>query len=1072
MPCSPASDACEARIANAADDGDGRDGPGPLFGDPSRCTLPEVDVLPSGTVTFLFTDIEGSTRLLKELGRNRYAEVLGVHERLLRAAFAAHQGRVVDTQGDEFFVAFRTAADAVAAAVDAQRDLAAENWTDEVDVKVRMGLHTGEPRVGEQRYVGIGVHRAARIAAAGHGGQVLLSSTTRELAEEDLPPGVSVRDLGERRLKDIDQPQRLYQLDIDGLQNEFAQLNTLDVELRRKRRRMYAGSALIGVVAAAIAIPIFAFGQGGTGPSVTVGENAVAVIDPDSNRVTDEIDVGARPGSIAFGSGSIWVANRDDQTVSRIDPETRRVTKAFSVGDTPTGLAAVDGATWVVGSDGVSASVSARHIDPRFDTIDEKIRIDNVVPGGPGSAAAFGRDVWIAPSSGLLTQVDPRTGRITKKRDPNTNVTAVAVASDAIWVADSDAGTVTRIDPNGLGQPIAVGGYPSAIALGAGGVWVAKRGDNTVVRIDATTRAPTTTIDVGKAPVGIAFGMGSVWVANSGDGTVSRIDPKTNKVIKAIPVGESPQSIVAANRLIWVTVDRQTTGSIPVEGSGGTARISAEEGAIDTMDPALAYWPGSWQVLAATCAKLLNYPDKPAPEGSQLQPEVAQSLPTRSADGRTYTFTIRKGFRFSPPSGERVTAQTFKHAIERTLSPTMKSHAVEMGYLSDVVGAEAYISGKAPHISGIVVRGNTLTFHLSAPAPDLPSQLTMPFSCAVPLETPLDPKGVRVISSAGPYYVTSYTPEQSVVLERNPNYTGSRPHHLDRIELTIGVTQLKADAQIEAGTADYATSGVDPGDAPRLAARYGPGSPAAQNGRRRYFVNQLPQIRTIILNTHRPLFRDVRLRQAANYAIDRRALLGIPGDAQPTDQYLHPGMPGFKDVDIYPFTPDLAAARRLAGKQQRTATLYTCNRPVCGQLARIVTANLAAIGIDVVTKRFPFPALTTRIYRKDEPFDLAYPQAWAWDYPDPATNLADGHVLNSVPFTDPAYRRKARAASMLSGPQRFLAYGRLDADTARNAAPVVSVGTKITREFFSARMGCQVYQPIYGMDLAALCIRP
>ena len=111
------------------------------------------------------------------------------------------RGGVVDTQGDSFFVAFRTAADAVAAAVDAQRDLAAERWPHGGAVRVRMGLHTGEPRMGEQRYVGIGVHRAARIGAAGHGGQVLLSSTTRELAEEDLPPGVSIRDLGERRLK-------------------------------------------------------------------------------------------------------------------------------------------------------------------------------------------------------------------------------------------------------------------------------------------------------------------------------------------------------------------------------------------------------------------------------------------------------------------------------------------------------------------------------------------------------------------------------------------------------------------------------------------------------------------------------------------------------------------------------------------------------------------------------------------------------------------------------------------------------------------------------------------------------
>jgi class 3 adenylate cyclase len=201
--------------------------------------------LHGGTVTFLFTDIEGSTRLLKTLGGG-YGEVLGEHQRLLRAVFAAHGGQEVDSQGDSFFVAFRTAKEALAAAVDAQRDLEAQSWPEGAQVRVRMGLHTGEPKVGGERYVGIGVHRAARIGAAGHGGQVLLSSTTKELAEEDLPPGVSIRDLGERRLKDLDQRQRLYQLVIEGLASEFKPLRTLDVELKRKRRRLYAGAALIG----------------------------------------------------------------------------------------------------------------------------------------------------------------------------------------------------------------------------------------------------------------------------------------------------------------------------------------------------------------------------------------------------------------------------------------------------------------------------------------------------------------------------------------------------------------------------------------------------------------------------------------------------------------------------------------------------------------------------------------------------------------------------------------------------------------------------------------------------------
>ena len=170
--------------------------------------------LPSGTVTFLFTDIEGSTRLLRRLGE-RYAEVVGRHDRLVRAACVSHGGREISTQGDAFFVAFPRAADAVAAAVQVQRTLAAERWPEGAGVRVRMGLHTGEPVVGATDYVGLAVHRAARICALGHGGEILLSSATRELLEDDLRTAISFRDLGERRLKDFDRPEHLYQVVID-----------------------------------------------------------------------------------------------------------------------------------------------------------------------------------------------------------------------------------------------------------------------------------------------------------------------------------------------------------------------------------------------------------------------------------------------------------------------------------------------------------------------------------------------------------------------------------------------------------------------------------------------------------------------------------------------------------------------------------------------------------------------------------------------------------------------------------------------------------------------------------------
>jgi len=174
-----------------------------------------MSTLPGGTVTFVFTDIEGSTRLLQELGDEAYGRVSGDHRRLVREAFAAHGGTEIDTQGDAFFFSFPRARDAVTAAVDAQRALRDHEWPAGRDVAVRMGLHTGEPHVGEEGYLGLDVVRAARISAAGHGGQILISETTRALLGNQLPDGVVVHDLGQQHLKDV-QHEHIYELTLDG----------------------------------------------------------------------------------------------------------------------------------------------------------------------------------------------------------------------------------------------------------------------------------------------------------------------------------------------------------------------------------------------------------------------------------------------------------------------------------------------------------------------------------------------------------------------------------------------------------------------------------------------------------------------------------------------------------------------------------------------------------------------------------------------------------------------------------------------------------------------------------------
>src|SRR5437764_7769345 len=202
---------------------------------PVGCVFPgwrrsHVPDLPAGTITLLFTDIEVATLLLQHVGE-QYSHLLAHCRQLLHAAFQPFHGHEVDTQGDSFFFAFARATDAVSAAVAAQRNLASHSWPEGAAVRVRMGLHTGEPQRTADGYVGLDVHLAARLMSAGHGGQVLLSQTTRHLVEHHLPAGVNLRDLGEHHLKDLPQKSHLFQLVIAGLPADFPPLGTLDTHL-------------------------------------------------------------------------------------------------------------------------------------------------------------------------------------------------------------------------------------------------------------------------------------------------------------------------------------------------------------------------------------------------------------------------------------------------------------------------------------------------------------------------------------------------------------------------------------------------------------------------------------------------------------------------------------------------------------------------------------------------------------------------------------------------------------------------------------------------------------------------
>ena len=202
---------------------------------------------------------------------------------------------------------------------------------------------------------------------------------------------------------------------------------------------------------------------------------------------------------------------------------------------------------------------------------------------------------------------------------------------------------------------------------------------------------------------------------------------------------------------------------------------------------------------------------------------------------------------------------------------------------------------------------------------------------------------------------------------------------------------------------------------------------------------------------------------------------GVGFSALPADQYLPPGMPGFSQSEIYSLgAPNVARARRLAGARHARAEMYTCNQPACLQNAESVKSSLRAIGIDVHIRRFPFDEMFAREFTGGEPWDIAF-FGWGADYVDPADFIDFPYIGSDVDFPgadEPSYRHRIAAATRLTGQRRLRAYGKLDIDIATHAAPVIAFANVTAHDFFSARIGCQTFQPVYGMDLATLCERP
>jgi ABC-type transport system substrate-binding protein len=505
------------------------------------------------------------------------------------------------------------------------------------------------------------------------------------------------------------------------------------------------------------------------------------------------------------------------------------------------------------------------------------------------------------------------------------------------------------------------------------------------------------------------------------------------------------------------------------EARGGTIRVDSRND-WDYIDPALAYFSHSWQLESAIQLKLMGFPDQEGAAGSRMRPEAAAGFPKVSSDGRTYTFTIKRGFRFS--NGAPVTAANFRASFTRALNPRMQSPA--SSFLDDVASIRA-------------VGQYQLVVRLKKVAPDFVARITMPFFSAIPTNLPITPEGVGApLVSAGPYYVKEWVQRRSAILARNPYWKNNaepwkslgRPANADAFTFTFGNSLEATLLRLQRNEVDLGN--IPPAAASDLAQQYG-------INKGRFFIRKQLVTWFVALNNDQALFRgNTKLRQAVNWAIDRPSLVrqfGYVGGAR-TDQILPPGMPGFKDVNQYPLqgvnATSLNRAKALAQGSTRSgkAVLYTFNSSPGPQLAQVLQFNLKQIGIDAEIRTYDRVVQHEKAATRGEPFDVTV-EGWGADYADPynfLNVLLDGsriqatNNVNTSYFNDAKYNRLMEQAARMSGQQRYDAYARLDADLMKNAAPMAPFINTNAKILVGQEIGCYTYSVVSGStNLAAVC---